>query len=71
MAVSRFFKFPIQNNFSENQNAHQNPLSRVSDPSGVVGYMRKQESKDFGGLKSTKCANAEEAEACLVGYLSP
>jgi hypothetical protein len=42
MVVSRFFQNPIQNNFSGIQNSHQNPLSRVSEPSGVVGYMRKQ-----------------------------
>lgn len=43
MAVSRFFEIYIQNNFSEIQKLHQNPLSRVCDPDRVVGYMRKQE----------------------------
>jgi hypothetical protein len=42
MAVSRFFFFPIQNNFSEIQKVALIPLSRVLRPSGVVGYMRKQ-----------------------------
>jgi hypothetical protein len=42
MAVSRFFFFPILNNFSGIQNMALIALSRVMGPSGVVGYMRKQ-----------------------------
>ena len=42
MLVSRFFVIPIQNNFSENVCAPPKPLSRVWDPSGVGGYMRKR-----------------------------
>lgn len=43
MAVSRFFENPIQNNFSEIQRWGQNRLSRGTDPTGAVGYMRKQQ----------------------------
>lgn len=42
MVVSRFIYFAIQNEFSENDCAHQKPLSRATDPSGVGGYMRKR-----------------------------
>ena len=43
MVVSRFFENPIQNNFSEIQKWDGNPLSRGPDPTGAVGYMRKQQ----------------------------
>lgn len=43
MVVSRFLFSPIQMNLSENVLAGQNPPSRVLDPSGVGGYMRKRE----------------------------
>ena len=42
MAVSRFLKFPIQNEFIGKILAHLNPAQRVLDPHGVGGYMRKQ-----------------------------
>jgi hypothetical protein len=41
MVVSRFLKFPIQNNLSENQCAHGNPLSHIFNPSGPGGYMKR------------------------------
>jgi hypothetical protein len=47
MLVSRFLFFSIQMNLSENVLAGQNPLSRVLDPSGVGGYMRKRELKSI------------------------
>ena len=50
MVVSRFFKIPIQNNFSEIQSVHQNPPSRVGDPSGAPGYMRKQKPRQVERL---------------------
>jgi hypothetical protein len=43
MVVSRFLKFPIQMNLSEKDFAHEKPLDRAPDPSGVGGYMRKRE----------------------------
>lgn len=43
MVVSQFLFFPIQMNLSENVLADENRLSRVMDPSGVGGYMRKRE----------------------------
>ncbi len=33
-------------NLSEKDFAHQNPLERAADPSGVGGYMRKRESRE-------------------------
>ena len=42
MAVSRFLKFPILNEFIGKILAHLNPPQRVLDPHGVGGYMRKQ-----------------------------
>ena len=45
--VSRFLIFPVQMNLSEKVLVGQNPLSRVLDPSGVGGYMRKRELKSF------------------------
>ena len=42
MVVSRFLKFPIQNEFVGKRFSHQRPLGRVFDPSGVGGYMRKR-----------------------------
>lgn len=54
VVVSRFDLFPILNSFSENQNLHQKHLGRVSDPDGVGGYMRKQQSEKTAALKPTK-----------------
>ena len=40
MVVSRFLKFPIQNEFVGKRFSHQRPLGRVFDPSGAGGYVR-------------------------------
>ena len=50
MAVSRFFQDPIQNHFSEIQKLHQNPLSRVLEPSGVSGSLREPSGLSLGGV---------------------
>jgi hypothetical protein len=43
MVVSRFFKFPIQNEFFGKRLVGPSALSRVGNPSGVGGYMRKRD----------------------------
>lgn len=63
MAVSRCFGIPIQNNFSEIQSVHQNPVSRIDFPTGVVGYMRKQE---FERMKAASPVNSKKVQP-LVG----
>jgi hypothetical protein len=63
MAVSRFFENHIQNNFSEMQRLHQNPLSRAFVPNRVVGYMRKQQ---FERIEASSPSNSSEVQP-LVG----
>jgi hypothetical protein len=43
MVVSRFLKFPIQIEFFGKYLGGPSALSRVLDPSGVGGYMRKRD----------------------------
>ena len=38
--MSRFLKNYVQMNLSEKHFAHQKPLTRVGDPSGVGEYMK-------------------------------
>ncbi len=56
MAVSRFLKFAILNNFSENVLAPTKPLGRAPDPSGPGGLMRKRVA--CKGSKARACRSA-------------
>lgn len=71
MAVSRFFENPIQKGFSGIQRLHQNPLSRMSDPNRVVGYMRKQQFERIEAASPLRSSEVKPlvgvAERKLVG----